>query len=347
MTVQPTTEVSPHQHLLGLLGGKMVAAALCVLARIGVADELAHGPLPVAELARRTGCHPPTLYRFLRATASVGVFAETPGGDFALTPAAELLRSDVPGTLRYLAYLYGETSVWNCFGSAIDTLRTGEPSGPALRGGKGWFEYMAGDPEYAEVFHLAMTGVSERATAVAAAYDFDRFATVADIGGGQGRLLAAILNRNPGQRGILFDTASAIGGAEPVLSGYGVADRVERVVGDFFASVPPGADAYVLKAILHDWNDRDALRILRNIRTALAGRPDGRVLIVEAVVPGDNDWHYSKLMDLAMAVSLGGQERDAGQWRSLLAEAGFELCAVTETAPPHCVIEARPVDQER
>jgi hypothetical protein len=336
------TPGAPQQHLLMLLGGKMISAAICVLARVGVADHLAHGPRTVEELAAATETNAPMLYRFLRAAASVGVFAEQADGRFALTPTAEYLRSDVPGTIRYLAYLYGEESVWNCFGSAVDTLRTGEPAGPKLRGGKGWFQYMEESPEYAEVFHRAMTGVSNRASEVATSYDFSGFSSVADIGGGQGRLLAAILASSPGARGVLFDIASAIGGAAPVLEQHGVADRVECVVGDFFESVPSGLDAYVLKAILHDWNDEDCRRILGNIRAALGDHAEGRILIVEAVVPDLNDWHFSKAMDIAMAVSLGGKERNLHEWRALLASAGFELAGVSRTAPPHWVIEGRP-----
>jgi hypothetical protein len=337
------TPGAPQQHLLTLLAGKMISATICVLARVGVADHLTEGPRTVEELATATDTHAPTLYRFLRAAASVGVFAELPDGRFTLTPTGEYLRSDQPGTIRYLAYLYGEESVWNCFGSAIDTLRTGEPAGPKLRDGKGWFQYMDESPEYAEVFHKAMTGVSNRASEVAESYDFSRFSTVADIGGGQGRLLAAILDKNPQARGVLFDTASAVAGAAPVLEENGVADRVECVVGDFFESVPSGPDAYVLKAILHDWNDEDSIRILRNIRIALGDKTDGRVLIVEAVVPDLNEWHFSKAMDIAMGVSLGGKERNTKEWSDLLAQAGFELVGTTRTAPPHWVVEARPV----
>jgi hypothetical protein len=333
---------SPQQHVLTLLSGKMIAAVICVLARVGVADHLAQGPRGVTELAAATSTDAPMLYRFLRAAASAGVFTEQADGCFALTPAGECLRSDAPGTLRYLAYLYGEESVWNCFGSAIDTLRTGEPAGPKLRGGKGWFEYMDQDPEFSEIFHRAMTGVSHGAPEIARACDFRRFSAVADIGGGQGRLLAAILARNPHQRGILFDTASAVQSAPPVLQQAGVAHRVGCVAGDFFRSVPAGCDAYVLKAVLHDWNDQDAARILRNVRAALGGNGEGRVFVIEAIVPDGDEWHFSKAMDIAMAVSLGGKERNLREWRALLASAGFDLDEVTSTVPPHWIIEGRP-----
>jgi hypothetical protein len=340
-SVSPT----PQQELLNLLAGKMVAAAVCVLARVGVADLLTEGPRPIAELAAETGTDPDMLYRFLRCAAGAGVFAERVDGRFGLTPTAELLRSDAPGSVRYLAYLYGEESVWNCFGTAIETLRTGQPTGPSLRGGRDWFEYMeeAHNGEFAQVFHKAMTGVSNRANVVATDFDFGRFRHVADIGGGQGRLLAAILTAHPHLKGTLFDTASAVTGAAPVLAEEGVTDRVDIAVGDFFAAIPSGPDAYVMKAILHDWSDEDSVRILTNIRSAIGANADARVLIVESVVAELNQWHFAKAMDLAMGVSLGGKERNQAQWAALLARAGFELVGVTQTAPPHGVVEARPV----
>ncbi|GAA2561048.1 methyltransferase [Winogradskya consettensis] len=339
--VSPT----PQQELLNLLAGKMVSAVVCVLARVGVADLLAEGPREVADLAAATDTDPGMLYRFLRCAAGAGVFAEQADGRFGLTPTADLLRSDAPGSVRHLAYLYGEESVWNCFGTAIDTLRTGQPTGPALRGGQGWFDYMetAHGGEYAEVFHKAMTGVSNRADQVAKDFDFSRFQHVADIGGGQGRLLAAILTEQPGIRGTLFDTASAVAGAAPVLAEQGVADRVECVVGDFFEAVPSGPDAYVMKAILHDWSDEDSVRILKSIRTAIGDNTQARVLLVESVVADLNEWHFAKAMDIAMGVSLGGKERNRAQWAELLSQAGFELVDVTRTHPPHSVVEARPL----
>lgn len=341
MSTEITARGQAQQQLLGLLAGKMVSATICTLARIGLADHLTEGPRPVSELATATGTDPDMLYRFLRTAAGVGLFSEHADRSFGLTETGALLRSDVDGSLRYLAYLYGEESVWNCFAYAADTLRTGKPAGPALRGGRGWFEYMADSPEYAEVFHRAMTGVSNRAPEVAASYDFGRYRTIADIGGGQGRLLSAILAANPQQRGVLFDTESAIGGADPVLTEFGVRDRVECVVGDFFDSVPAGADAYLLKAILHDWNDADSVRILRNIRAV--STEDTRVYVIEAVVPGAGEWHFSKAMDIAMAVSLGGKERELAEWRDLFAQADFELVDTVRTAPPHWLIKARPI----
>lgn len=336
---------SVQERLLHMLAGKWVATVVQAAARLGVADHLIEGPMRVDELAEATRTHGPTLYRFLRAAASVGVFAERPDGRFELTPLAGYLRSDVPGSLRDLAHFYGETTAWNVYGHVMHTLRTGEPVGPGLRGGKTWFEYLEQDePEFAEPFHRAMTALNEeRAPRIAESFDFGRFSVIADIGGGEGRLLGAILERHPGTRGILYDIPSAIKGAEGVLDARGVEDRVECVEGNFFEEVPPGADAYVLKAIMHDWGDSECLSVLCKIRSALDGREDGRVLVVDNVVPELNEWHYSKLMDIGMLVNDGGKERDENEWKELLAEAGFKIRAVHDTVPPQKIIECMPV----
>lgn len=335
----------PHEQVLLMLAGKWVAGVIHVVARLGVADLLVKGPRTADDLARETGTHGRTLYRFLRAAAAVGVFAERSDGRFELTPAARCLRSDVPGSLRGLACFYGETTVWNQFGQVMDTVRTGEPVGPKLRGGKTWFEYLEQDaPEFAQVFHGAMTALNaERAPRIAESFDFSRFPVVADIGGGEGRLISEILRRYPSVRGILYDIPTAIKDARKLLQKQGVADRVQCVEGSFFESIPLRADAYVLKAVMHDWNDTECESILRRIGRSIGDNTDARVLIIDSVVPELNEWHYSKLMDIAMLVGDGGAERTADEWRRLLEVSGFELDKITPTAPPHAIVEARPV----
>jgi hypothetical protein len=333
----------PWEQLRKMVTGGWAAITIHVVARLGVADLLVDGPRSAAELAEQTGTHEHTLYRFLRAAAALGVFAEREDGRFDLTPLGEYLRSDVPGTLRYIAYFFGETTVWNSYGHVMETLRTGEPMGPKLRGGRSWFDYLEDHPEYSEVFNKAMTTVGEAGVAkIAETYDFGRFSVVADLGGGQGRLLSAILQRYPDLKGVLFDIPAAVESAAELLEAHHVADRVERVPGSFFESVPAGADVYVMKAILHDWDDSDCVDILRRIRRALDDKPDGRLVLVECVVPPLNEWHYSKLMDISMLVNLGGKERTLEEWRTLLASAGFELTSAVRTAEPHYVIEGRP-----
>lgn len=340
----PFSDDRPDQEqVLLMLAGKWITGVIHVVARLGIADLLAGGPRTPDDLAAATGAHSRTLYRFLRASAAVGVFAERSDGRFELTPKAEYLRGDVPGSLRNLAYFYGETTVWNCWGHVMDTVRTGEAVGPKLRGGKTWFQYLEQDaPEFAEVFHRSMTALNDaRAPRIADLFDFGRFPVVADIGGGQGQLLAAILLRHPSVRGILYDIPTAIKGARELLGREGVADRVRCEEGSFFESVPAGADAYVLKAIMHDWSDTECEGILRRVRQAIGGG-DARLLIIDGVLPELNAWHYSKLMDIAMLVNDKGAERTAAEWRRLLEASGFELAAIHPTAPPHCVVEGRP-----
>ncbi|GLY75497.1 methyltransferase [Actinoallomurus iriomotensis] len=333
---------SPQDQVLMMLTGKWVSQILHVLARLGVADLLADGPRTPADLAAATDTDERSLYRFLRAAASLGVFAERPDGGFELTPTAEYLRSDVPGTMRYMAMFWGEAASWGCYRHVMDTVRTGEPIADKELGGRSWFEYLEQNPGTAETFHRAMTSVNWRAAEIADRFDFGAFGRIADIGGGQGRLLASILRKNPGVQGILFDLPTAIDGAQPVLKEEGVADRVECVRGDFFGPVPE-ADAYLLRAILHDWDDEKSVLILRRIREAIGTNADARVLIIEAVLPPLNEWHYSKLMDVDMMVCLGGGERTRDEWGRLLATAGFELAGVTDGVPPHSIVEARPV----
>ncbi|NJP95652.1 hypothetical protein HCN51_40550 [Nonomuraea sp. FMUSA5-5] len=341
----PLDDGGVQQEMLLMLAGKWVAGTLNVLARVGVADLLADGPRSIDQLAAATNTHAPTLHRFMRAAASVGVFAEREDKTFELTPKAQYLRSDVPGSLRYLAYFYGETTVWNCWGYAIDTLRTGEPNGKKLRDGKNFFEYLEQEaPEFAAAFHKAMSELNEsRAPKIADSFDFGRFGTIADIGGGQGRFLSAILRRYPESRGILFDIETAIASAPPVLAAQGVADRVRLVSGSFFDEVPSGANAYTLKAVMHDWADAECRKVLGRIRQAIGDDADARVLIVDGVVPEGNDPHYIKLMDISMAVTNGGRERTVADWTNLVQEAGFEVVAIHPTLPPHSIVEARPV----
>jgi O-methyltransferase domain len=341
----PFSDDRPDQEqILLMLAGKWISGVIHVVARLGIADLLADGPRTADDLAEATGAHARTLYRFLRASAAVGVFAERPDGRFELTPKAEYLRSDTPGSMRNLAYFYGETTVWNCWGHVMDTVRTGEAVGPKLRGGKTWFQYLEQDaPEFAEVFHGSMTALNDaRAPRIADSFDFGRFPVVADIGGGQGQMLSAILRRHPSVRGILYDIPTAIKGAPELLEREGVADRVHCEEGSFFERIPGGADAYVLKAIMHDWSDAECEGILRRVRRAMGDKTDARLLIIDGVLPELNEWHYSKLMDIAMLVNDKGAERTAADWRRLLEASGFELADIHPTAPPHCIVEGRP-----
>jgi hypothetical protein len=328
---------SPEAFLMDLASGALLTQALYVAAKLGLADLLAAGPQPVSQLAAATKTHERALYRALRSLVSVGVFSETDLQVFALTPRAEPLRSDAPKSMRSSLIFMGEEWHWRVWSGMLYSVVTGKPAWGYVHGLE-VFEYFAANREQADVFNRAMTDNSVvAAPAVVEAYDFTGFTTLADIAGGHGYLLAQILKAAPKLEGILFDVPAVIAGAGALLAKEGVQDRVTTTAGDFFRAVP-AADAYLLKHIIHDWDDERAIRILQNIRAAM--REDGRVLIVETVVPEGNEPHYSKLLDLEMLVSPGGVERTAEEYRALLARAGLRLARIVPTASAFSIIEA-------
>lgn len=331
-------DAPPEAVLTQMLAAPLVTQALRVVAELGIADLLAHGARSVDELAAETGAHAPSLYRFMRALASCGVFAETKDERvFELTPTAELLRADVEGSLRSLAIFMGADWHWQVWGDATYSARTGNAAWEHVHG-KEVFPYFAEHAEAARVFDDAMTSLSKMvAKAVVAAYDFSSVGKLADIAGGHGSLLAAILRANPHMRGLLFDMPQVITGAHVRLEAEGVAVRCELASGDFFASVPEGADAYLMKHIIHDWDDARALAILKNCHRAMP--ETGKLLLVEMVVPSGNEPHFGKIQDLEMLLSSGGLERTAEEFRALFAAAGFELTRIIPTASPISVIE--------
>lgn len=318
--------------------GYWVSKAIYVAARLGVADLLAGGAKTVEQLAAGTGAHAPTLRRLLRALAGVGVFREDARGRFELTPMAEFLRSGVPGSQRGFVLHVGESPSWLAWDGLLGSVRTGESAFRTVHGEE-VFPYYAAHPESNEPFNAAMVELSNVvAAAVLEAYDFSRYQRIADVGGGRGGLLAAILKATPAARGVVYDQPEVVAGAHATMEAAGVAGRCEYAGGDFFESVPGGADAHVLKWIIHDWDDERALRILRNCRRALAD--GGRLLLVETVVPEGNEPSFSKWMDLQMLVMTGGRERTAAEYRELLAAAGFEMTAVIQTKSPVSIVEA-------
>jgi len=334
-TEQP---LAPQTFLTQIAFSHAVTQALYVAAKLGIADLIAAGPRPVSELAAETNVHERALYRVLRSLASVGIFKETDSKVFALTPYAEALRSDVPGSMRNNVIFMGEEWHWRVLGNMLYSVQTGKPAWSHTHGAE-VFDYFEANPAQAEIFNRAMTGMSVgTAPAVAEAYDFSGTKTLADIAGGHGYMLAHILKANPNIKGILFDIPSVIGGAGQLLDKEGVGERVEQVAGDFFAAVPEGADTYMTKSIIHDWDDERAVKILKNIQKVLPA--EGRVLLVELVVPENNEPHFSKLLDLDMLCSPGGVERTESEFRELLAAAGLRLTRIIQTKSPFSVIEA-------
>jgi hypothetical protein len=327
----------PEVVLTQMAFGALMTQALYVAAKLGVADLLADRPQTAAQLAA-TGTDEQALYRVLRSLAGAGVFSEVEPRVFGLTPLGELLRSDAPNSLRGGLIFMGEEWHWAVWGRLMHSVRTGRPAWGHTHGAE-VFDYFATNPAEAEIFNRAMTDMSAATAApVVEAYDFDGIGTLADIAGGHGYLLAQVLKAHPGMRGVLFDVGPVVAGAGALLEAEGVTARVERVAGDFFKAVPRGADAYMMKHIIHDWDDERSRLILRNIREAMPRH--GKVLIVETVVPEGDEPHYSKLLDLEMLVSPGGAERTAREYRALLAAEGFRLTRIVPTRSPFSVVEA-------
>lgn len=329
---------SQAMALMDLTAGKWVSQAVAVAAELGIADRLKDGARTAADIARAANASEDGVYRLLRALASVGLFAETGRGRFRLTPLGKLLRTDSPQALGGYARFTGHESTWRPWGELRHSVRTGEPAFDHVFG-MPVFEYFAKMPESAAVFDAAMTSVSTlESKAVVAAYDFAGINTLVDVAGGHGLMLTTILKANRRMRGILFDLPHVIAGAPALLRSGGVADRCQIVSGDFFASVPAGADAYVMKHIIHDWDDERAAQILLSCHRAM--RPGGKVLIVDAVIPPGNRAHFGKLLDLEMLVlTPRGRERTHPEFRELLKRSGFRLRRVVSTATHLSVIE--------
>ncbi len=331
---------NPAEQLLQMVTGKWVSRAIGVAAELGLADQLAAGPATAADLAPRVGAHAGSLGRLLRALASVGVFEEIREGVFGLNAVAECLRSDVAGSVREFAWCMSMPGLWGAWGELGHSVRTGETGVSRAFGMDAW-AYFGAHPEEAAVFNGAMTSFSAQASAaVAATYDFGKFNTLVDVAGGHGFLLRTVLARYPNLRGVLFDMESVCEGGRAAVAASPVADRCEVVAGDFFQSLPAGADAYMMKHIIHDWDDEKATAILRNTRTAMGG--NGTLLVIEMVVtpPGAPD--FAKMLDLEMLAVAGGRERTEAEYRSLFAGAGFDLVAVHATPGPVSIMEGRP-----
>ncbi len=327
-------------RLREMLCGYWTAQAIHVAAKLDVATHLAAGPLTAEALAARIGAHAPTLYRLLRALASVGLFEEDPAGQFSLTELGEYLRDDVPHSQRAVALMMGNEH-YRAWGELLHSVRTGECAFEHVYG-QNIFAYMQEHAETAQIFDRAMVGIHGRETAaMLAAYDFSDLGTLVDVGGGNGSLLIEALRQNPTLRGVLFDQSDTIERAQANVAASGVADRMQCVAGDFFRAVPSGGDAYLLRHIIHDWDEPRCRSILGNCRAAM--NHDGRLLVIEAVIPRGNDPNWGKFLDLNMLVVPGGQERTEAEYRELLASGGFELTRVVPTRGDVAVIEARPV----
>jgi SAM-dependent methyltransferase len=312
-----------------MISGYWISQAVYVAAKLELADRLQGGALTAEELAALTHTNADALYRLLRALASVGVFREVAERRFELTPAADLLRRDTPGSQWAMAVMMGEEH-YLAWGDLLHSIRTGEG---AFRKqfGQPVFEYLSHHPEQAKLFDAAMTSIHGRETGpMLDAYDFGQFATIVDVGGGNGSLLAPLLERFPMVRGTIFDLPHVVERAQARLAAAPVRDRLSFQAGDFFAAVAPAANAYLLRHIIHDWNDEQSATILRNCGKALL--PGGMVLVIESVLPPGNEWHFGKWLDLTMLVIPEGRERTAEEYDRLFAAAGLKLVEIVPTA---------------
>lgn len=337
-----TTVAPPQVQIVELVLAKIKTHALGVFAELKIADLLADGPRSTAALAGATGAHAPSLGRLLRLLAALGVLTEAERDGYGLTDAGQLLRTDVPGSLRGIAAMFGGEVHSRAWARLNHSVMNGAPAFDKVFG-MPIFEYLATDPNAAAMFDDAMTSSSvAQAEAVVGAYDFSGIGRLVDVAGGHGTLLATILQRYPSISGVLFELPHVAAGAGRVFDDAGVRDRVEIVSGDFLEAVPSGADAYIMKRIIHDWDDDRAATILGTCRAALA--PSGRILVVDAVLDDSPSSLYGKMLDIEMlALTPHGKERTEAEFRGLLTMAGLRLGRTVATASPLSVLEAWPI----
>lgn len=333
---------NPAEHILQLSTSYIASMCLNVAAKLGIADLLAKGPRHVSELAAASQTQEDRLYRMLRVLSSVGVFNEIAPRTFALTPAAETLRSDAQDSTLPMALWMADPFHYRIYAEMMYSVTTGEIAFDHLYG-KPIFKYMPEDPAEAEVFNNAMTCLSNMMVPeVLEAYDFSGIERLMDVGCGHGALLRAILKRYPMMHGVLYDLEPVIEGARNAAATNGLAERCEHLSGDFFQSVPDGADAIMMKHIIHDWDDDKATLILRNCRQALQGKSNAKILLVESVLTPGNEPHFGKFIDLEMFMMVGGRERTEEEFRKLFSAAGFRLTRVIPTNAPLWLVEGVP-----
>jgi len=330
--------------LFRMASGYWLSQAIYVAAKLGLADLLKDGPKPSGELAAATGADEQALFRLMRALSSTGILVHLQNDCFALSRLGENLQSDVPGSMRAIVITLGEIH-YQAWGNLLHSVRSGSPAFNSVFG-MGLFEYLQRDAEAADAFNKGMTDVSSMlAYAVMMAYDFSGISSIVDVGGGHGTFLQRILGLNPDIIGTIFDLEPAITKAKQRLNGERFGGRCSAVAGDFFDSVPEGADAYILCSVIHDWHDDRSIKILRNCRKAMA--KNGRLLLVEMVVPDGDTNCYSKLLDLNMLVMTEGRERTRAEFSTLLDAAGYKLTRIVPTLAPQSVIEAVPGNSRR
>lgn len=322
-----------------MITGSWVGQAVSTAALLGVADAIGDSSRSAADIARAVGATEDGIYRLLRALAAQGLFKERRPGEFSVTSLGRLLQSDHPDSLRAWAAYNGETWHWRAWGELAQSVRTGEP-GLARATGAGLFDYLASHGDAAAAFDAAMASLSNvRSRALISSLALHDASSVVDIGGGDGRLIRAIVEAYPHLRGTVYDLPPVVERARAAASGEAATERYAFTAGSFFEHVPPGADVYLLKQVLHDWDDVRATHILRNCRAAMG--PGARLLIIELVVEESAAGAMAALSDLEMLALTGGRERTIDQYRALLGNAGLRLARVRRTYSPFTIVEAR------
>jgi hypothetical protein len=336
-------EVSPEaaaaQQIIQLATGYIASTATYLAVKLRIADRLAASPKTAADLAKEASVNEDALYRVMRTLTSLGVFEETTPRTFANNLPSSMLRSEVQGSMYDMALWMSDPFHFQVYADALYSVETGKPAVEKTFG-MPIFEYFPKNPQESEIFNNAMTMFSGMVIpAVLEAYDFSSIGTLVDVAGGHGRVLTSILEKYPSMRGVLFDLEHVIAGARPAIDRLGLTNRCHTATGDFFKAVPPGGDAYIMKHIIHDWNDAEAIAILKNIRTAM--NPGGRVILLESVIAPGSQPDFGKIIDLEMLLMPGGRERTEQEFRDLFERAGFTLTRIVPTKSPLSVVEAR------
>jgi hypothetical protein len=324
--------------MVEMISGFWVSRVIYIAAKLGLADQLKDGSKTASEVAEATQTHAPSLYRVMRALAAAGVLVEDEEKRFGLTPLGATLRSDVPFSLRALATSELGEIHYPSWGALLHTVRTGERAFDHVFGTDCW-DYFSKHPEYAQIFNQSMTEVTRIVEpAVTKAYDFSSFARIVDVGGGHASLLTSILKNSPGSKGVIMDAPQVVAGAKERIEAEGLTERCEAMGGNFFEAVPEGGDVYIMKHIIHDWDDQEAVAILKNCRRAI--KDGGKVILIESVVSEGNEPSLAKFGDLVMMLIPGGRERTEAEYRAIFEAAGFRLERIIPTESPMSVIEA-------
>jgi hypothetical protein len=338
---QSETDFSLKFAFMQMATSNWLSQSIYAAAKLGIADLLIDRAKNYEEIATATQCHPRSIYRLLRALASVGIFAETDIGYFTLTPLANYLQSDSPDSLRAMSVMNGEEQ-YRSWGDILYSLQTGNSTFENSYG-MNVFKYFAQNPEQAKIFNQAMTSYSVvQNKGLILDYDFSGIKTLVDVGGGNGKLLSEVLRNHPEMKGILYDLPEVVASSQPLIAAAGLADRCQIIGGNFFEEVPAGGDAYILKFILHDWGSQKSIEILKRCREVIPA--NGKLLIAEYVIPPGNEPSFGKFLDMHMLIMCqGGCERTEEEYRFLLSQAGFELTKVVPTKSMMSVIESVPI----